>query len=190
MEKREKLSPAQVREFYKEQGVSETRLQSLAVSINRIPESGKFGLPTVGKIPNEAGETIYPAIEVLNNEDVIVGSVAVGSIYAGEAIPVLRDLNKGGETPESVIEVETQQIRKVGKNNNKFMVRSMQLNNLAKFGSSQEMVVANLYGKTFKTRPKKTVVARVLADSSHFKATAAEAAKQFDIKTIYHFDIE
>lgn len=191
METKQKMTPAQVREFYKQNNVSEKRLAALQVEINRIPENGIFALPTVGKIVTDAGETIYPAIQVVNSKGDLVGSIAVGSIYAGEAVPVKYDVNANEKSINSVIAVETQEIRNPkSAYKGKFMVKSIQLNNLAKFGASQEMVVANLFGKAFKTTPKKTLVARVTADGSQFKATPAEAGTQFDIKTIYQFDIE
>lgn len=190
MIERKKLTPEQVYEFYKKANVSDSRLAALQVSINRIPEKGKFGMPTVGKIPiKDNKETVYPAIEVLDEEDNLVGSVAIGSLYAGEATPIKYKAS-AEQTVDNVEAVETQQIKKEGANKDKFMVKSVQINNLARFGSSQELVVSNLFGKKFVTRPHRTIVARVSADGSQFKAKAVDAAKQFDIKTIYYFDIE
>lgn len=179
-------SAKDVLEYYKNQGVKDTRLDSLNVEINRVPESGVFGNPTVGTIKTADGETVFPAIEVFADADMTerIGYVAIGTLEAGEAIPTKVKENGEVET------VETQQIKRPSsKYKNLYMVKSRQINNLAKFGNSQAQRVANLFGKSFSTRPHKTVVARVTADGSQFKPKAAEAAKQFDPKTIYFFDI-
>lgn len=182
-------SATEVAKFYSDNGVQEARLNSLNVQINRIPENGVFGNPCVGKITTDDGEVSYPAVGVLNEEDQLVGMIAVSSLYAGEAIPTKFTARKE-KNLEAVEEVEVQEVKNPKSSYfGKFMVKSAQINNYGQFGSSQAQVVANIFGKKFKTTPKHTVVARILPKGGHFKDTATEAAKMFDRKTIYEFEI-
>lgn len=166
------LTPSQVAEKYLELGLSADKVEkSQKTPVGDIPTGGKFAEIIVREFEDEKGaKHLYPLLTVVSETGVKTGEIPVASILRQACVV------ENGKLVTFKIESKT------SLNRGKFGLKSQRLNAGFIFGSETE-VVSELLGKTFTMEIVKDLKVPVIkAGGEHFKATAQEAAKIFEVK--------
>ena len=169
-----KLSIDEVASQLSDLGFSEERLaKATKAPVGEIPTSGVFAKIGKDSFKDKDGvDHLFVTLEVVDDQDRSKGSIPLGSIMRQVCV-----LDANGK-------LETFQIKPTSEslNKGKYGLKSERLN--ADFISGSELqVISDLIGQKFTLEIVKDLKSPlVMAGGGHFKATAKEAEKMFEVK--------